>query len=70
MRLIPDTLETQWGIVRSKRNVLLQDCDYTQLQDASIGDRLAWTTYRQALRDITKQEDPYTIAWPVMPFDN
>jgi hypothetical protein len=24
----------------------------------------AWQTYRQVLRGITLQEDPYTIDWP------
>jgi hypothetical protein len=30
----------------------------------SLVDKTAWATYRQALRDITKQADPFNIAWP------
>jgi hypothetical protein len=27
----------------------------------------AWATYRQALRDITTQTDPFELNWPVTP---
>jgi len=26
-----------------------------------------WQTYRQSLRDITNQSDPYDITWPNIP---
>jgi hypothetical protein len=53
--------------VRSERNKRLADCDWTQLPDAPV-DRAAWATYRQALRDITKQAGfPWNVAWPVEP---
>lgn len=52
---------------RSKRNVLLQECDWTQVSDAPV-DKQAWATYRQQLRDITNQSDfPYTVNWPIPP---
>jgi hypothetical protein len=43
-------------IVRMVRNRLLQECDWTQLPDSPLADtkRSEWTTYRQALRDITE----------------
>ena len=56
----------QWDVVRAERNKLLADCDLTQLPDASA-DAAAWATYRQALRDITDQANPFNIAWPAEP---
>jgi hypothetical protein len=54
---------TQWTVIRSQRNQLLKDCDWTQLADAPV-DKAEWATYRQELRDITKQSDPFNITWP------
>ena len=39
--------------LRRQRNVLLAETDYMALSDVTMSD--AWTTYRQALRDITTQ---------------
>jgi len=36
---------------------------WTQLSDSPV-DKAAWATYRQALRDITTQVDPFNIKWP------
>lgn len=58
--------DIQWERVRSDRNIRLAACDWTQLPDASA-DAAAWATYRQALRDITTQADPFAIVWPVKP---
>ena len=52
-----------WDIVRNKRNFLLTRSDWTQLPDAPV-DAAAWVIYRQALRDITTQTDPFNIVWP------
>jgi uncharacterized protein YjiS (DUF1127 family) len=57
----------QWRKVRSKRNQLLQESDWTQLPDVPIANKDAWAEYRQALRDITEQPDPFNIAWPTPP---
>jgi len=56
-------VHAQWFVVRAERNKLLADCDWTQLPDASA-DAAAWATYRQALRDITDQPNPFNIVWP------
>jgi len=53
----------QWPIIRAERNRLLAASDWTQLPDASA-DAAAWATYRQALRDITTQANPFSIVWP------
>lgn len=55
-----------WDMVRNKRNFLLIRSDWTQLPDAPV-DAAAWVTYRQALRDITTQTDPFNIVWPTAP---
>lgn len=53
--------------VRTERNNLLAASDWTQVEDAPV-DKLAWATYRQALRDITAQAGfPETIEWPSLP---
>ena len=56
----------QWIVIRAERNKLLADCDWTQLPDASA-DAPTWATYRQALRDITAQANPFAIVWPQGP---
>lgn len=58
--------EAQWAFVRADRNRRLTDCDWTQLPDAPV-DAAVWAEYRQALRDITQQADPFNITWPVAP---
>lgn len=56
--------------VRAERNRLLAECDWTQLIDVPL-DAIAkgvWSEYRQALRDITKQENfPENVIWPTKP---
>ena len=61
----PDA-ETQWAVVRIERNKLLAESDWTQLPDAPV-DAAVWATYRQELRDITTQADPFAIIWPESP---
>jgi hypothetical protein len=56
----------QWNVIRAERNKLLVESDWTQLPDAPV-DVAAWATYRQALRDITTQADPFAIIWPESP---
>lgn len=56
----------EWARVRAARNAKLAACDWTQLPDAPV-DSAAWATYRQALRDVTAQTDPFNITWPTPP---
>ena len=61
-------LEAQWQRVREQRLQLLQASDWTQIEDFDLGaDRQAWATYRQQLRDITLQVNPFAISWPIAP---
>jgi len=61
--------EIKWSEIRESRNTLLSDSDWTQFQDSPItGSQLTeWQTYRQSLRDVTTQSDPYNIVWPTKP---
>jgi hypothetical protein len=53
--------------LRDLRNSLLAKSDWTQLADAP-GDKTAWASYRQALRDVPLQEGfPWAITWPEEP---
>jgi len=56
----------QWDVIRAERNKLLVASDWTQLPDAPV-DAAAWATYRQALRDVTNQANPFAIVWPESP---
>lgn len=62
-----DTNAQSVADVRSLRNKLLSSSDWTQVSDAPV-DRDAWAAYRQALRDITKQQGfPNEVVWPEPP---
>lgn len=63
----PRTPETEWPLIRAKRNQLLQASDWTQLPDVPLATKEAWASYRQALRDVTLQPDPFNIVWPTPP---
>lgn len=53
--------------VRSRRNALLTECDWTQVADAPV-DKAAWAVYRQALRDVPDQPGfPDAVIWPTEP---
>ena len=59
--------------LRSKRNKLLADSDYTVLQDSTYTDEQVaeWVIYRQALRDITENlttvEQVQAVEFPTKP---
>ena len=61
--------DKEWVNVRLQRNIILKDSDFKMLEDFPQTDiQLAeWKTYRQALRDITLQADPFNIIWPTKP---
>ena len=59
--------------VRAYRDGLLTECDtfYCNAENWALMDkatRMAWQTYKQALRDVSEQESfPYSVAWPLRP---
>tara|TARA_R100001463_G_scaffold3097_1_gene12700 strand:- start:347 stop:778 length:432 start_codon:yes stop_codon:yes gene_type:complete len=56
---------THWGKIRTERNEKLKDTDWRASSDLTLTD--AWKTYRQNLRDIPNQSDPWNITWPTEP---
>jgi hypothetical protein len=58
----------QWSTVKYHRDNTLNSTDYLMTADVfakfSEADQAKITSYRQALRDITEQEDPFNITWP------
>lgn len=60
-------IEIKWEEIRQIRNELLQECDWTQLNDIATEIKTAWQSYRQELRDVTTQSNPFSIVWPVKP---
>lgn len=71
--------EQLWEEVRIKRNKLMNDFEWRILRynrEVTIGlpitdnDIQGMHTYMQALADITKQEDPLNIVWPVYHVDH
>ena len=50
--------------IRTQRNQLLAESDWTQLADAPV-DKTVWSVYRQSLRDISLQKGfPWDVVWP------
>lgn len=66
---IQQLTDQQWQSVRNERDSKLQECDWTQLPDVPLTaeQKAEWVTYRQQLRDVTNQPDPFNITWPVAP---
>ena len=65
------SIETAWAVARARRNVLLLSSDWTDTLSAPgrLGAELyaEWQAYRQALRDVTGQADPFELVWPAVP---
>lgn len=56
-----------WDTIRSKRNQLIRDTDWTMIPDATI-DQAQWAAYRQILRDLPQTYDnPEDVVWPAQP---
>jgi hypothetical protein len=66
---LAERIEKKWEQVRELRDQILEETDQTQLPDRPIDEdlRLAYADYRQSLRDITLQPDPFNIEWPERP---
>ena len=62
-------IEAQWSVVRNERNKMIADTDWWVTKAVENGALIAAdkSAYRQDLRDITEQEDPFNITWPEKP---
>ena len=64
---IDTKIDNKWDEIREIRNQLLIECDWTQLSDIPTETKEVWTNYRQELRNITNQSNPFNINWPTKP---
>jgi len=60
------------AVLREDRNKLLDDSDWTQMNDSPLNneDKIAWATYRTALRDLTTHANWPNLNeedWPTKP---
>ena len=65
------TFDMRMMDIRVTRNALLQESDWTQSRDVTLSNDDDWKTYRQSLRDITKDlttvDDVDKVTWPTKP---
>ena len=62
--------DLDFTFVRSQRDAMLRDTDWTQIADASLGAHTAeeWAAYRQELRDLpSKHSKVSEVVWPTPP---
>lgn len=61
--------QIQWAAVRTQRDALLSTSDIYVVRAYEKGEPVTEDVvqYRQSLRDITKQANPFDIIWPVLP---
>ena len=64
-----DIVAMKWDAIRAERNELLATTDWWVIKAAETGAAIndEQHTYRQTLRDITEQADPFNIVWPEPP---
>lgn len=61
--------QIQWAAIRTQRNNLLSSSDIFIVRSYEKGEPVPQETvdYRQALRDVTSQSNPFAIQWPAQP---
>lgn len=68
-RTADEKARVEWFTVRRERDKRLAETDWVSSryldQVGVIPDE--WRAYRQSLRDVTNQADPFNIIWPVLP---
>ena len=68
----PEPVPTEpitWDTIRTKRDQIIRDTDWTMTPDASI-DQAQWAAYRQILRDLPQtfaKGGPESVIWPAQP---
>jgi hypothetical protein len=70
---IQESRAAQWLFIRQSRDVLLaeSDVEMMKIRDSEVISGIVsqqhqeLAGYRQALRDITLQSDPFNIVWPI-----
>jgi hypothetical protein len=61
-------IDLKWQEIRNYRNILLANSDISviRLYEEGKAVPIELSSYRQALRDITLQPDPFNISWPTL----
>jgi hypothetical protein len=73
LELIPPEQFSVANLIRDKRRLLLQLCDWTQALDSPLSEnkRAEWAAYRQALRDLPDEQGGVNsideVVWPTPP---
>jgi hypothetical protein len=63
-----DAVAQQWSNVKQGRNQQLAASDWIcSVSDFAHPKKDAFVVYRQALRDITLQANPFALVWPQVP---
>lgn len=64
-----DAHDQKWILVRVERDRLLAASDWVALRAVETGEPVPpeWLAYRQALRDVSHQKNPFQIVWPALP---
>ncbi len=64
-----EKVRIEWYSVRKERDKRLSDTDWVsaKMLDQTGTITPEWRDYRQALRDVTSQSDPFQIVWPSLP---
>jgi hypothetical protein len=63
-----DAVAQQWRNVKEGRNQQLAASDWIcSVSDFAHPKKEAYVVYRQALRDITQQANPFALVWPQSP---
>lgn len=60
---------TSWEMIRTKRDQLIKDSDWTMIPDATVN-QASWAQYRQILRDLPQtyaKTGPESVVWPEPP---
>ena len=66
---IEDVDGLTWDDIRTKRDGILRDTDWTMTSGATV-DQAQWAAYRQNLRDLPqtyKDKTPDDVVWPTQP---
>ncbi len=73
LELITEETPSVANLIRDKRRLLLQVCDWTQALDSPLDEskRAEWAAYRQALRDLPDEQGGVNsiddVVWPTPP---
>lgn len=60
-------VQAQWSAIKAYRNQLLAESDWIcSVTDYTHPNKEGWIAYRQELRNITQQTNPFQLVWPTV----